>query len=65
MPRTYFYGIHPFPNTHKRSFVGTVVQQKDAVRPTEVRLGYASKSVNRTKSLFGRKSLNILGVFNY
>lgn len=53
--RTYLYGIHPLPDTHERSFVGTVVQQEDTVRPTEVRLGYASKSVNRTKSLLVEK----------
>lgn len=52
---TYFYGIHPLPDTHERSFVGTVVQQEDTVRPTEVRLGYAPKSVNRTKSLLVEK----------
>lgn len=53
--RAYLYGIHPLPDTHERSFVGTVVQQEDTVRPTEVRLGYASKSVNRTKSLLVEK----------
>lgn len=55
MTGSYLYGIHPLPDTHERSFVGTVVQQEDTVRPTEVRLGYASKSVNRTKSLLVEK----------
>lgn len=63
--RTYLYGIHPLPDTHERSFVGTVVQQEDTVRPTEVRLGYASKSVNRTKSLLVEKVRIYKGVFNY
>lgn len=41
--RTYFYGVYPFSHTHEGAFVGTVVQQKHAVRPPEVRLGYTSE----------------------
>ena len=40
---SYFYGVHPFPHTHEGALVGTVVQQKHAVRPPEVRLGNTSE----------------------